>query len=96
MKLDWIAIIVHGTIALVFGIVREIHRIGLKRNILILTNGIISLFVGISVFFLCKSFEANDYLTAFFTSISGWIGGGLMDFFEVVAKKIIERKSENL
>jgi hypothetical protein len=59
-------------------------------------NGIISSFVGITVFFLCMSLEANPYLTAFFTSIGGWMGeGSLIEFFGEVIKKYILKKVDN-
>ncbi|MDR0949769.1 MAG: phage holin family protein [Lachnospiraceae bacterium] len=54
----------------------ENHHIKTSRYII---SAIVSLFVGLIVFFLCKSFEVSSYLTAGLTALSGYMGSPLLD-----------------
>ena len=53
------------------------------------TSAIISLFVGIVTYFLCKNFDASQYIIMAFTSIAGFIGTPVIyTIFNAVAKKM--------
>jgi small basic protein len=95
---DYLAILIHAVLALIAGIIKDLHasmKEGFKP-IKMICNGIVSSFVGIVIFFLCTSLHLDAYLTAFFTSIGGWVGGNLMDFFGEVLKKFISKKVDNV
>lgn len=91
---DYLSILIHAFLALVAGIIKDLN-VAMKEGfkpLKMICNGIISSFVGIVVFFLCMSLGTDNYLTAFFTSIAGWMGGSLMDFFSDLLKKYLSRK----
>jgi hypothetical protein len=94
LEINLLAILIHGLIALTAGVTKEINNVSKTKISLlaILHNGTVSAVVGITIFFLTKSLNASPYLTAFCTSIAGWAGGSLMDYFTELAKKLIERK----
>lgn len=89
---------IHALLAMLAGIIKELNK-SMKEGfnvVKMICNGIISSFVGIVVFFLCMSFGIDAYLTAFFTSLGGWMGGNLMDFLGGLVKKYISKKLDNL
>ena len=94
-SLDLVAIATHGIIALVFGAMKQLNAIkntGFKASRFI-ANAVVSSFVGIAVFFLCMStIPTQPYLTAFATSIAGWAGGNMMDFFSIAMQKALAKK----
>jgi hypothetical protein len=51
-------------------------EIGTSRYII---SAIISVFVGLIVFFMCKNFNVSIYLTAGLTALSGYMGSPLLD-----------------
>lgn len=95
-ELNLLQICIYAIIALLAGIMKELHRLTdnkYKFSIArLIANGAVSSFVGITTYFLLQNFEVNDYFTAFCTSIAGWIGGNLMDFFGVIFKKFVGKK----
>jgi uncharacterized membrane protein YeaQ/YmgE (transglycosylase-associated protein family) len=98
MKGDYLSILIHAILAMVAGLVKDLNY-SMKHGFNLLKmccNGIISSFVGVVVFFLCMSFEVDDYLAAFFTSMGGWMGGNLMEFLGDLVKRYITRKIDDL
>jgi hypothetical protein len=95
LDINILAILIHGLIALIAGLMKEINKVSKAKISVIrmVSNGTVSAFVGITVFFLLKSLEASPYLTAFCTSVAGWAGGPLMDFFAELAKKLLKDKA---
>jgi small basic protein len=94
---DYLSVLIHALLALVAGVVKDLN-VAMKEGfkpVRMVCNGIVSSFVGVVIFFLCTSLNADTYLTAFFTSIGGWMGGNLMDFFSDVLKRYITRKLDD-
>jgi hypothetical protein len=93
--LDLAAIGIHGLIALLFGAMKQLNAIkekGFKTGSFVI-NATVSSFVGIAVFFACAQFfPSQHYLTAFATSIAGWAGGNMMDFFSEAMQKILAKR----
>jgi uncharacterized membrane protein YdcZ (DUF606 family) len=94
IEFSLIAILTHALIALTAGIMKEINKVANKRLSIMkmVANGAVSSFVGVTVFFLTKTFELSPYLTAFCTSVAGWAGGPLMEFFSDMSRKIMEKR----
>ncbi len=51
------------------------------------TGSIISMFVGVVVYFLCKNFGVSQFLTAGITAIAGYMGTPALDLISDMAKK---------
>jgi hypothetical protein len=54
-----------------------------------LAGSLISMFVGMVVFFICKNFEVSQFLTAGLTALSGYIGTPALDLLSELARKRI-------
>jgi uncharacterized membrane protein YdjX (TVP38/TMEM64 family) len=54
----------------------------------------ISMFVGIIVYFLLKSFNVSQFLTAGLTALSGYMGTPVLEFLSNTVKKRIEKAME--
>ena len=59
-------------------------------------GSLISMFVGIVVYILCKSFNLSQLLTAGLTALAGYMGSPLLDLLSGIAKKRIEKEAEKL
>jgi len=84
----------HVGIALIAGIMKELNRVNtlgfsFKRTMI---NGLVGAFVGLMSGFLCLNWNVPIYLSFFIVSISGWLGGNLLDFFGLILKKFIANK----
>jgi hypothetical protein len=98
---DLVAILVHGVLALFGSVMRDLNDLvtppkskskQLKKKQVFIYNGLVGAFVGITGFFLFKSMGCSFYLTAFLSSLSGWIGGSLMNFFQDILQEIIRKR----
>jgi len=54
-----------------------------------IAGSLISVFVGMVVFFICKNFEVSQFLTAGLTALSGYVGTPVLDLLSDVARKRI-------
>ena len=86
----------HVGLAMIAGIMKELNRVNtigfsFKRTMI---NGVVGSFTGVLTGFLCLQFKVPTYLTLFIVSISGWLGGNLIDFFGLLLKKFIAKKFE--
>lgn len=77
----WI-VMLHALLALTGGSVREISRLNHGGfNWLSFSGGIlVSAFAGVVVFFICRYFATDDWLTAALTSVAGYGGINALDF----------------
>ncbi|MDR0914425.1 MAG: phage holin family protein [Oscillospiraceae bacterium] len=90
---DVFALMLHGLLALLGGAVREIYKIGREHFIMIEFIGgvLVSMFSGIVVFFICRHFVLDMWLTAALTSIGGYSGPQALDLFVSILKKKIKK-----
>jgi hypothetical protein len=56
-----------------------------------IVSAIVSMFVGVIVFVLCKNFEVPIYLTAGLTALAGYMGAPVLDLLARIAQKKIEK-----
>lgn len=93
--IDFLQVMIHAVIALFAGMMRELNAINDKHkfNLLrLISSGAVSSFVGITTYFLLQNFDASSYFIAFCTSIGGWMGGNLMEYFSILVRKYITKK----
>jgi uncharacterized membrane protein YeiH len=58
-----------------------------------IVSAIISLFVGLIVFLMCKNFNVSMYLTAGMTALSGYMGSPILD---LLLRKVAQETGINL
>ena len=94
MGLNIMQVLIHGVIALLSGIMKELHKIQNKgfRFDVFVANASVSSFVGIIFFFILAWLELPVYLCAALTGIAGWMGGNFMDFLGLVLKRSVTNK----
>jgi hypothetical protein len=94
-NIDIIATVTHGIIALVFATIKQVNdvaKFGFNK-LKFFTGMIVGSFVGVAVYFFCQDLIPNKpYFIAFFTSVSSWAGGQMMDFFTDLIQKYITKK----
>ena len=90
-----IQIMIHFGVALVAGIMKGVNRIntGDFNIIRTIADGAIGSFTGVMSGFLCLNFNVPIYLTLFTVSLSGWLGGNLMNFFAYIGKKMVAKSA---
>lgn len=96
MQVDFIEILINSVLAAFGGVVRRMSEMerqeGKKPTFAYyLVGSFISMFVGIVVYFLCKSFEVTPFLTAGLTALSGYMGSPVLDLLS----DIMQRKMKN-
>ena len=100
MEINFVEIVINITLAAFGGLVKRLSELekqpDKKVTLAYYTIGsIISTFVGIVVYFLCKSFNAPQFLTAGLTALAGYMGTPLLDLLSDVAKKRIKKELRN-
>ena len=90
-----IQIMIHFGVALVAGIMKGVNRIntGDFNIIRTIADGAIGSFTGVMSGFLCLNFSVPIYLTLFIVSLSGWLGGNLINFFGYLGKKMLAKSA---
>jgi hypothetical protein len=75
-----INVILSGTGGIIRKLIEQENNEHLRiRTSRYIISAIVSLFVGLIVFFLCKNFGVSTYLTAGLTALSGYMGSPLLD-----------------
>jgi uncharacterized membrane protein YeiH len=80
------------------GIIRKLIEQENNPNLRVPTSryiisAIISLFVGLIVFLMCKNFHVSMYLTAGLTALSGYMGSPILD---LLLRKVAQETGINL
>ena len=90
-----IQIMIHFGVALVAGIMKGVNRIntGDFNIVRTIADGAIGSFTGVMSGFLCLNWNVPIYLTLFIVSLSGWLGGNLMNFFAYIGKKVVAKSA---
>ncbi len=96
MPVNYIEVLINIILAWFGGLVKRVAELeknpGMKATFsYYIVGSFVSTFVGIVVYFLCKNFEASQFLTASLTALSGYMGSPVLDLLSEAAKKIIEK-----
>jgi hypothetical protein len=92
MQINYIELLINAILASFGGLVRrmsEIDRSPDKKASVsyYMFGSLISMFVGIVVFLLCKNFDVSELLTAGLTALAGYMGSPVLDMLSDLAKK---------
>jgi len=92
MGISGYAILIHATLAFFGGCVREVDLAGKKGFSVFqfVSGAFVSTFGGVVTFFICMSYNVSPWLTAALTSLAGYVGIPILDFFIVAFKKKLE------
>ena len=90
--INYYDLVIHGLLAAIGGIVRELKNPETSKGMDFLIGGFIGVFCGVVVYFLCKNYGCNDYLTAAFTSLAGYVGTPVLDIITKIVKKMLSVK----
>ncbi|MDR1704964.1 MAG: phage holin family protein [Clostridiales bacterium] len=98
MPINFIEVLINIVLASFGGLVRRIldHEQNPKKKASFsyyIIGSLISMFVGIIVYILCKNFGVSQMLTAGLTALGGYIGSPLLDQMSEIAKKQLEEKA---
>ncbi|MDR1693213.1 MAG: phage holin family protein [Oscillospiraceae bacterium] len=101
MQINYIEVLINIALASFGGLVRRMSELEKKPEkkasfSYYIIGSLISMFVGIVVYLLCKNFEASQLLTAGLTALSGYMGVPVLDLLSDLAKKRIAVKSGTL
>lgn len=95
-KFNLIELLANTVLASLGGLVRrlaEMEKCNDKRHNTLsyyIIGAIISMFVGIVIYLLCKNFNVSVYLTAGLTSLGGYMGVPVLDLLSNVAVKKVK------
>lgn len=95
-KFNLIELLANTVLASLGGLVRRLSEMeksnDKKHNTFsyYIVGAIISMFVGIVVYLLCKNFNVSAYLTAGLTSLGGYMGVPVLDLLSNVAVKKVK------
>ena len=102
VNIDWIELLINILLASFGGIVKRLvdldknprkqHKVGLY-----VTAAVISLFVGIVIYIICKNYEAPPLLIMGATAIAGFLGAPIINLiadFSLRQFKLIDKKKE--
>lgn len=96
MQINYVEIMINVVLASFGGLVKRLAELEKKPHKKVsfsyyLIGSVISMFVGIVVYFLCKHFNISQFLTAGLTALSGYIGAPVLDLLSDIAKRRLER-----
>jgi hypothetical protein len=99
MNVNYIEILINIILASFGGLVKRLTELEKMQDTKIsisyyVIGAIISMFVGIVVYFICKSFNASTFLTAGLTALSGYMGSPVLDLLSNITKKKLEEESK--
>lgn len=100
-KMNYIELILNTGLAALGGLVRRLAEMEDKKDdprrssvMYYLMGSVISMFVGVVVYFLCKHFGISQYLTAGLTSLGGYMGAPLLDLLSHLAVKKVKKAAD--
>lgn len=99
MQMNYIEILINIILASFGGLVKrlsDLEKGGVSKVSFsyYAIGSIVSMFVGIVVYFLCKNFDVSPFLTAGLTALSGYIGTPVLDLLSEILKKNIKRQGD--
>ena len=98
MGINFIEVIINLALASFGGIVKRLSEMekadGKKLTVVnYIAGSLISMFVGIVVFVLCKNYGVSQFLTAGITALSGYMGVPVLDLLSNIARKKMKLES---
>ena len=96
MQINYIEVLINIILASFGGLVKRIadrekspdRKVSFSYYV---AGSLISTFVGIVVYMLCKNFDVPQFLTAGLTALAGFMGSPVLDLLYDLAKKRIEK-----
>ena len=97
-EFNFLELLANTALASLGGLVRrlsELEKSGKKKVTLsyYIVGALISMFVGIVIFLLCKNFNVSMYLTAGLTSLGGYLGVPVLDLLSNIAVKKVKEQT---
>ncbi|MDR1663947.1 MAG: phage holin family protein [Clostridiales bacterium] len=99
MRINYIEVLINIVLASFGGLVKRVTE--LEKNprkkasvSYYMAGSLISTFVGIVVYILCKNFGVSQLLTAGLTALAGYMGSPVLDLLSDIAKKKIKKGAE--
>jgi len=98
VEVNFVDVLINAALASLGGLVKRLSEMekSAAHNVspgYYIVGAFMSMFVGIVVYFLCKNFDAPQFLTAGLTSIGGYMGVPLLDLLSEIAKKRVEKEA---
>ncbi|MDR1735544.1 MAG: phage holin family protein [Oscillospiraceae bacterium] len=99
MQINFVELLINIILASFGGLVRRISELekqgsGKKATVsYYIAGSLVSMFVGIVVYILCKNFEASQFLTAGLTALAGYAGVPVLDLLSEIAKKKLNKQA---
>ncbi len=97
MRINYIEVLINVILASFGGIVKRVTEVekhpDKKPSVsYYMAGSIISTFVGIVVYLLCKNFGVSQFLTAGLTALAGYMGTPVLDMLSEMAKKRLTKQ----
>lgn len=95
MQINYLEIMINVVLASFGGLVKRLSEVEKKPGQKVslsyyIIGSIISMFVGVVVYFICKNFNLSQFLTAGLTALSGYIGSPALDLISDLIKKKLQ------
>lgn len=88
---DALKMFICGCFAMIGGIVREIKSDKEMTWVRFLAGAFVGVFAGIVVFCLMRHYGSDDWITAAFTALAGYMGTPALDFVSRLVKAALTR-----
>ena|GEM_PF-2977914 len=101
MRIDLLEILINIALASFGGIVKrlsEMERLSGQKITFAyyFVGALISMFVGIVVYLLCKNYGVSQLLTAGITALSGYMGAPVLDILSNIARKRLKIENKTV
>jgi phosphotransferase system glucose/maltose/N-acetylglucosamine-specific IIC component len=98
MQINYLEVMINIVLASFGGFVKRLSEMEKKPGQKVslsyyIIGSIISMFVGVVVYFICKNFDLSQFLTAGLTALSGYIGSPALDLLSDLLKRRVEKES---
>ena len=76
------------------GVVRELKDDEAKGFLHFISGGIVGIFAGMVVYFICREFDCGEYITVSLTGLAGYSGAPTLDMLTKLFTKLAKLKIE--
>jgi hypothetical protein len=99
MQINYLEVLINVILASFGGLVRRLADVEKQTDkkpsvSYYMVGSIISTFVGIVVYLMCKNFGVSQFLTAGLTALAGYMGAPALDLLSDIVKKRIAQKAD--
>ena len=101
MRVDLIEVLINVALASFGGLVKrlsEMEKLAGKKVTFAyyFVGSLISMFVGVVVYLLCKNYGVSQFLTAGITALSGYMGAPVLDILSNIARKRLKIENQTI